>query len=87
MSVSPLIAAEGYFFCLDTKEPKNQVSKKASLAQGLALQIGQNHGLLYFALLRSLMPVLQQNSLMPFLAHMPIIVLSYFAGSCFADKE
>ncbi|MEB0278137.1 MULTISPECIES: hypothetical protein [unclassified Mucilaginibacter] len=29
--VSPLIAAEGYFFCLDTKEAKNQVSKKASL--------------------------------------------------------
>jgi hypothetical protein len=27
----PLIAAEGYFFCLDTKEAKNQVSKKASL--------------------------------------------------------
>jgi hypothetical protein len=28
---SPLIAAEGYFFCLDTKEAKDQVIRKASL--------------------------------------------------------
>jgi hypothetical protein len=28
---SPLIAAKAYFFCLDTKETKNQVSKEASL--------------------------------------------------------
>ncbi|MBB5395593.1 hypothetical protein [Mucilaginibacter sp. AK015] len=25
MNVSPLIAADGYFFCLDTKEAKDQV--------------------------------------------------------------
>jgi hypothetical protein len=31
LNVSPLIAAEGYFFCLETKEAKIQVSKKASL--------------------------------------------------------
>ncbi|QHS56657.1 hypothetical protein GWR56_14310 [Mucilaginibacter sp. 14171R-50] len=31
MNASPLIAAEGYFFCLETKEAKIQVSKKASL--------------------------------------------------------
>ena len=40
-----LMAAKAYFFCLDTKETKNQVSRKASLPHlALALQIRQNLG-------------------------------------------
>jgi hypothetical protein len=31
LNAGPLIAADGYFFCLETKEAKIQVSKKASL--------------------------------------------------------
>jgi hypothetical protein len=40
-----LIAAKAYFFCLDTKETKNQVSRNASLPhKAIALQIRQNLG-------------------------------------------
>ncbi|QHS56214.1 hypothetical protein GWR56_11960 [Mucilaginibacter sp. 14171R-50] len=50
MNVSPLIAAEGYFFCLETKEAKIQVSKKASLPhKAITPQTGQNHELEAFA--------------------------------------
>ena len=40
-----LIAATGYFFCLETKEAKIQVNPNASLPHGaFALQNGQNLG-------------------------------------------
>jgi hypothetical protein len=43
------------FFLLDQKEPKNQVSRKASLPHSaFTLQIRQNLGLQTIALLRSL---------------------------------
>jgi hypothetical protein len=35
LNVSPLIAAEGYYFLPDQKVAKNQVSKKTSLRTGL----------------------------------------------------
>ncbi|MBD1394162.1 hypothetical protein IDJ76_13720 [Mucilaginibacter sp. ZB1P21] len=64
INVSPLIAADGYFFCLDTKEAKDQVSRKAFLPhKAFALQTGQNHGAATFAL--TLFPPLQQNPLIP----------------------
>ncbi|SDT26323.1 hypothetical protein SAMN05216490_2892 [Mucilaginibacter mallensis] len=47
-----LIAARAYFFCLDTKETKNQVSRNASLPhKAIALQIRQNLGCYIFTLL------------------------------------
>jgi len=47
-----LIAAKAYFFCLDTKETKNQVSRNASLPHmANALQIRQNLGCYIFTLL------------------------------------
>jgi hypothetical protein len=46
---------KGFFFLLDQKEAKNQVSKKASLPhKAFARQTVQNHGLESFALLRTL---------------------------------
>jgi hypothetical protein len=50
-----LIAAKAYFFCLDTKETKNQVSRNASLPhEATALQIRQNLGCCLFTPLRML---------------------------------
>jgi hypothetical protein len=47
-----LIAAKAYFFCLDTKETKNQVSRNASLPhKAIPLQIRQNLGCYIFTLL------------------------------------
>jgi hypothetical protein len=62
-----------YYFLLDQKVTKNQVSRNASLPlpaaqaglMALALQISQNHGLQNVALLRSLCPTLQQLLLCP----------------------
>jgi len=50
---------QGYFFCLETKEAKIQVSPKASLPQGLTLQNGQNLGWKYLLLASPLLPALQ----------------------------
>jgi hypothetical protein len=48
------------------KEPKNQVSKKASLPHmAFAPQIGQNHGLESFAQLRSRRPLASAKVPMP----------------------
>ncbi|QHS57373.1 hypothetical protein GWR56_18180 [Mucilaginibacter sp. 14171R-50] len=82
MNVALLIAAEGYLFfavvcffkvlkraspfCLETKEAKIQVSKKASLPhKAFTPQTGQNHGLEAFAPRFAAHPSLQQNFLMP----------------------
>jgi hypothetical protein len=47
-----LIAAKAYFFCLDTKETINQVSRNASLPhRAIALQTRQNLGCCLFMLL------------------------------------
>jgi len=61
LSSSRSIAAGALFFCLETKEPKIQVSPKASLSHlAFALQNGQNRGWNLFTppLCRSL-PALQ----------------------------
>jgi len=51
------LAAKALFFCLDTKEPKNQASRNASLPHvAFALQIRQNLGCIYFALLSLALP-------------------------------
>jgi len=54
------------YFCLDTKVPKNQVIKNASLRAWPTLQIGQNRGCkqLRLGYARSL-PTLQQIFAMP----------------------
>jgi len=56
-----LIAAKAYFFCLDTKETKNQVTKNASLPHKASLQIRQNLGWnLFAAILRARADALQK---------------------------
>ena len=73
----------------------NQVSRKASLPAGLrttphsafALQTRQNHGLLNFALLRSLVAPLLQKVAIPLPALKATIVLPAFARSFPADGK
>jgi hypothetical protein len=55
LNVDPLMAVRLFYFFLDKKVTKNQVSKKASFRTWpLPCKITQNHGLQSFALLRSL---------------------------------
>jgi hypothetical protein len=85
LNISPLIAAEGYYFLLDQKVAKNQVSKKTSWRTGLCPAKQAEPRAAVFCPARLLRLALQQNPLMPFLAHMTVIVLPAFARSCFAD--
>jgi len=56
------------------KEPKNQVSRNASLPhKAFALQIRQNHGLQNLALLRSRIARASASIAMPFPAHSPAL--------------
>jgi hypothetical protein len=83
---SPL-AGDALFFLLDQKEPKNQVSREASLPHmAFALQIRQNLGLQTIALLRSLKQPLLQIFAMPFPAHKARRVLPGFIRSCSVDR-
>jgi hypothetical protein len=97
------MAAEAYYFFLDEKVTKTKRSdlmnatkkqfvnkssrQKGFLRTGLTLQSGQNHGCCILPRCRSLMPALRQNPLMPFPAHIAIIVLPAFTRSCFVYME
>jgi hypothetical protein len=83
---SPLIAAEGYFFCLDTKEAKNQVSRKASLPHRPYAHNPVKPGLQQVAL--HYVPLIGLHFCKLLLcptAAQPTIVLPYFGRSCSAD--
>jgi hypothetical protein len=86
--VVSLIAAKAYFFCLDTKETKNQVRRNASLPhEAIALQIRQNLGCCLFTLLRPLMPIASVKSRYTLPLHKATIVLPAFTRSCSTDGE
>jgi hypothetical protein len=55
-----------FTFCLIKKQQKIKSAKRLLCRTGLCPQTGQNHGLESFALLRSLLPPLQQNFLCPY---------------------
>jgi hypothetical protein len=57
------------------------------IAEAFALQTSQNHGCNYFALLRTLKPLLLQKLAMPSPTHKPCTVLSGFAQSFPADGK
>ncbi|WP_091375472.1 hypothetical protein [Mucilaginibacter mallensis] len=87
--MKPLIGAEPYFFCLDTKETKNQVSRNASLPhKAFALQTRQNLGCYIFTLLSLRTWPLRfcKNLLCP-ATHKATIVLPDFARSCSTDEK
>ncbi|MEB0249154.1 hypothetical protein QN344_03350 [Mucilaginibacter sp. 5B2] len=86
INASPLIAAEGYFFCLETKEAKIQVSKKASLPHKphAANRSEPRAG--------NLLPQCAQataSAKVPYAhtTHKATIVLPAFGRSCFADRN
>nr|MBB6141543.1 hypothetical protein [Mucilaginibacter sp. X5P1] len=81
-----LIAAKAYFFCLDTKETKNQVSRNASLPhRATALQIRQNLGWKSLRPYCAHYPIRCKNFLCPAITHKATIVLPAFTRSCSTD--
>jgi hypothetical protein len=80
----------GYYFCLDTKETKNQVIRNASLPhKAIAPQIRQNLGCYIFTplSLRAWLLCFCKNLLCPAITHKTTIVLPAFIRSCSTDGE
>jgi hypothetical protein len=85
-----LIAAKAYFFCLDTKETKNQVSRNASLPHEghcAANQAKPGLGTLALLTLSHVAITLLQKSRYALPLHKATIVLPDFTRSCSTDGE
>jgi hypothetical protein len=81
-----LIAAKAYFFCLDTKETKNQVSRNAPLPHwAITLQIRQNLGCCLFTPLSLAHALASVKSRYACHYAQATIVLPDFIRSCSTD--
>jgi hypothetical protein len=83
------MAAEAFYFLLDQKVTKNQVSREASLPHlAFAPQMRQNQVRKSFAhSLRSHIPPASAKLAFPLQPHKATIVLPDFARSCSADGK
>jgi hypothetical protein len=86
--VVSLIAAKGYFFCLDTKETKSQVSRNASLPhRPLPCNSGKTWAGNFCAIVCAQGPCTAKVPLCPAITHKATIVLPDFIRSCSTDGE
>ncbi|WP_091377204.1 hypothetical protein [Mucilaginibacter mallensis] len=81
-----LIAAKAYFFCLDTKETKNQVSRLGFFAaQAFPCKSGKTWAAIFLLFASPLLALASVKICYALQPHKAIIVLPDFARSCSTD--
>ncbi|WP_157682038.1 hypothetical protein [Mucilaginibacter mallensis] len=85
--MKPLMGAEPYFFCLDTKETKNQDSRNASLPHGAFPANQAKSGLESFCGHSVLIGPYTAKISYALLPHKATIILPDFIRSCSTDRE
>jgi hypothetical protein len=87
INAGPLIAAEGYFFCLETKEAKIHTAKRLFAHKAFTPQAARTAGCKILPQLRSHKPHASGKYCYALATAQPTIVLPAFAQSFFADGE